>query len=579
MHGGHILLVDDESYLLQAIAEFLSEQGYIVDAVETPMAALELLDQRIFDLVVTDYRLPELSGIKLLGRVKEKDPQIEVIIITGYGSKESVLEALRLGAYDFIEKPFDTVELLKSIANCLETIRLKTRIDGLVEDLHQNQRKLERAIIGRDHELEQKGHCLDRVEGVVERLESVASEIGQSNSKIWDDMTVCRKRRQSYLADVSRLISTCAREARQITTSVSGLEMMVQEMESGIREQMALRTASRRIPEESPGVVADPAEEPDEPVLDAALAEIDDQETDEIYEGMQQFVAQLFSDIAAGTDVDIQPGKDLLSRIIPKEGVLDSLYRKAIYSGVTPDQWDLAAAVVVHSANVAVYALKLGEGLGFDASRLAGLGIAALVHDVGMASLPPEIYAKEELDDADREGLRQHPLHGLEFLSQLAEQDSWLAEVAAQEHEREDGSGYPHGLKGRQIREEAKVIGLVDTYAGLTRSRPSRRGLAPFEAVKEITQTYRLKFHSSILRAMLHKLSAFPIGSLVRLNSGTIGQVVETDEAYPLRPEIRPLFDGDDRPIATAQTLSLRDNPILHVSGVVYAEDLQRMKA
>jgi HD-GYP domain-containing protein (c-di-GMP phosphodiesterase class II) len=229
--------------------------------------------------------------------------------------------------------------------------------------------------------------------------------------------------------------------------------------------------------------------------------------------------------------------------------------------------------VVTHSVNVAIFAMKLGEGLNYAPSRLASLGTAALVHDVGMVSLPDEIYTKEVLDPSEQKALRNHPVKGAEYLSNLDEQDAWLAEVALHEHEREDGSGYPSGLKGHQIREEAKIIGLVDTYAGLVQSRPDRRGLTPFDAVKEITQTHRKRFHPRILRALLQKLSAFPIGSLVRLNSGIVGRVSQTFEAYPLRPVVVPLFDADKWPMENATPVSLRENPILHISGVVYPED------
>ena len=77
-----------------------------------------------------------------------------------------------------------------------------------------------------------------------------------------------------------------------------------------------------------------------------------------------------------------------------------------------------------------------------------------------------------------------------------------------------------------------------------------------------------------MLRALLQKLSAFPVGSLVRLNSGSIAEVVKMDESYPLRPTVKVLYNGNGQAIAQAKTISLQENPILHVSGTVYHEDL-----
>ena len=88
-------------------------------------AALEQLQRTPHDLVVTDIRMPNMTGIELLRSIKERYPHVEVILITGYGSKELAAEAQRLGAYDYIEKPFDALELLKTIFNCLERVKQK----------------------------------------------------------------------------------------------------------------------------------------------------------------------------------------------------------------------------------------------------------------------------------------------------------------------------------------------------------------------------------------------------------------------------------------------------------------------
>lgn len=100
------------------------------------------------------------------------------------------------------------------------------------------------------------------------------------------------------------------------------------------------------------------------------------------------------------------------------------------------------------------------------------------------------------------------------------------------------------------------------------------RGLLPLEAVKEITQTYRTGFSRRMLRALLHELSAFPIGSVIRLNSGAIVRVVETDPAYPLRPAVEVLYDAEGRRPSRAHRIALRENPILHISSVVYQHEL-----
>ena len=294
-----------------------------------------------------------------------------------------------------------------------------------------------------------------------------------------------------------------------------------------------------------------------------------------LYNDLYTFVEGMMRNAQTGASFSVEEAFALIPRVLDIPRATEVLYRRAIYTRASDEDAGFAAAVVYHSIHVAVYALKIGDGLGYRRNSLIGLGVASLLHDVGMAVLPPDIFSKGRLDEQDVERVRQHPLQAHDILSRLGDDYSWLTEIALQEHEREDGSGYPHELRGNQIHTYAKTIGVANTYAGLTRSRPERRGLLPFDAVKEITQNYRRKFDPRVVRVLLQKLSAFPVGSLIRLNSGVIGQVVETDEAYPLRPAIRVLYDVQGRKAEENRVLQLRDHPILHIMGAIYEEDIR----
>lgn len=186
------------------------------------------------------------------------------------------------------------------------------------------------------------------------------------------------------------------------------------------------------------------------------------------------------------------------------------------------------------------------------------------------------INRKGQFTQQDIDILHQHPIKGRDMILQLGEDFQWLANVVHQEHEREDGSGYPQALPGDQIHEYAKIIGVADVYAGLTRSRADRRGLLPFEAVKDILQTRKPEFDNRIIRILLNTLSAFPIGSLIKLNSGAIGRVIETDSDSPLRPVIEIEFDPEGRPVHEKRRILLREHPVLHITDTVDPEDLVR---
>ncbi|HZY31977.1 MAG TPA: sigma-54 dependent transcriptional regulator [Candidatus Methylomirabilis sp.] len=123
-----ILIVDDERTLARSIKLFLAEQGYEAEVAENGEKALELLERLRPDLVFLDVNLPGISGIDLLKRIKEYDRNIAVIIMTAYGSIEGAVEAVKLGAFDYIKKPVDLDELKLLADRALETSRLKQEL-------------------------------------------------------------------------------------------------------------------------------------------------------------------------------------------------------------------------------------------------------------------------------------------------------------------------------------------------------------------------------------------------------------------------------------------------------------------
>lgn len=141
-----ILLVDDEEALCTAAEKILVKEGYRVSTVNTAQDGLAKFEAEGADLLITDLMLPDIDGISLLKRAKELRPTIEVIVITGHGTVEKAVEAMRLGAYDFIEKPLDRTALLKAVSKAVEKQRLAAENRQLREQLHQQRG--EEALIG-----------------------------------------------------------------------------------------------------------------------------------------------------------------------------------------------------------------------------------------------------------------------------------------------------------------------------------------------------------------------------------------------------------------------------------------------
>ncbi len=114
-----MLIVEDESTLCQSLKRVLEREGYEVEARENAESALKLLEEEIYDLVVTDIILPGIDGIELLGTIKERFPEVTVIVITAYASLDTAIKAFRVGAYDYVVKPIIHEEIKQVVRNAL----------------------------------------------------------------------------------------------------------------------------------------------------------------------------------------------------------------------------------------------------------------------------------------------------------------------------------------------------------------------------------------------------------------------------------------------------------------------------
>ncbi len=137
-----ILVVDDEEKIRRSLSGLLKDQGYEVIAVENGSECLQIMSTQNFDLVILDVIMPEASGIEVLQKIKEEYKDTEVIMITGYADKEKAISALRLNAYDFVEKPFESKEMLNTISHCLNHLGLRKEI----KKKNQEKKKLENQL-------------------------------------------------------------------------------------------------------------------------------------------------------------------------------------------------------------------------------------------------------------------------------------------------------------------------------------------------------------------------------------------------------------------------------------------------
>ena len=226
--------------------------------------------------------------------------------------------------------------------------------------------------------------------------------------------------------------------------------------------------------------------------------------------------------------------------------------------------------VISNLLNTAIMSIKIGMGLKYTRDDLLRLGLAAILHDLGMCLLSDDILSKQGLlSPAERNLVKQHPERGAQAIRQLGEDAAWVADIVLQEHERVGGQGYPRGLKNAEIHEYAQIIGLADTFEALLHTRPHRKRFLPHEAVRELVVKEKALFSTRILKCLIQQFSVFPLGTRVQLNTGEIGEVLELNPQYPLRPIVKVYMDPGRVALREPRLQDLSKTSLVHITEVV----------
>jgi DNA-binding NtrC family response regulator len=152
MPNGRLLIVDDEKIAVKNLEHVLKKEGYEVTATQSGANALAFLDKQQFDVVLTDLRMEKVDGLQILKKCRESWPDTEVILITGYATLESAVDAMKQGAFYYIAKPFRLDEVRKVVAEAMEKIRLRRENSALREQVESFQGKVR--IITQDGEMQ-----------------------------------------------------------------------------------------------------------------------------------------------------------------------------------------------------------------------------------------------------------------------------------------------------------------------------------------------------------------------------------------------------------------------------------------
>lgn len=201
-----------------------------------------------------------------------------------------------------------------------------------------------------------------------------------------------------------------------------------------------------------------------------------------------------------------------------------------------------------HSLNVSINLMAFASFLSMEKEEIKELGMTGLLQDVGKAKVPSEILNKvDPLTAKEINLIRKHVNEGIGILKINQNIPSSVILLASQHHERIDGSGYPLGLKGVQLSLKAQMTGLIDTYCALTTTRPYAKGLYHQQALEEIRKRSGKAFSKQLVDQLVQFLGMYPISTLVELNTGEVGVVIQQNTVRRLLPRVMILLDANKK--------------------------------
>ena len=473
-----VLVVDDEEVIREILADFLTMEGFYVRTAEDGSAALVELSRDRFDLVLSDLKMPNMGGLELLGAIRKHTPHVVTIIMTGFGTVETAIEAMKQGAYDYVLKPFKVEEVVHTIRRGLETQRLEAENFRLKEAL--SLYKVSEAIAA-SLSLEQVVHTLSRA-----AIDEVDSDLV---TVLLSDGGGSFYRRSTELNPNFRL----RREPDTLNIEALG-EHFVHAPALLEHGERCWRYFDEVEEEPSPQslAVARLTARGDTIGFLCALSYTQGKRFDE----GQRKLLHATADRASAAIENARLYEDLQATF--KQTI------RGLASAI--DKMDRYTAG--HSARVAAYAQILAIKLGLSDADIEIVRQSALMHDIGKIGCVMNLNKPGKLTQEEYEIFKQHPDHGRDILQPIEFLHPLIPGVHLH-HERWDGLGYPLGLKGNDVPIIARIIAVADTYDAMTSDRAYRKALAHDIAISEIDRCGGSQFDPELAHGFLESIDLF----------------------------------------------------------------------
>jgi putative nucleotidyltransferase with HDIG domain len=211
-----------------------------------------------------------------------------------------------------------------------------------------------------------------------------------------------------------------------------------------------------------------------------------------------------------------------------------------------------------HMVNVSILTMAQARGLGIEGPLLREFGLAALMHDIGKVKTPTEILNKpDKLTDEEFGIMKRHVVDGAEILRGTPEIPALASVVAFEHHLRLDGTGYPHGVSRPTLNLATMLCGIADVYDAMRSQRKYQQAFPSERILAVLQRNDGTQFDQHLIRRFVQLVGIYPVGNLVRLDSGDIAIVLQVHAPDPYRPKVRILFGADGSRLELPRDINL----------------------
>ena len=491
--AARILVVDDERVIREILAEFLSLEGFSVHTVEDGEKALTELRLHPYDLLITDLKMPRLSGLQLLEKIEAERLGVLTVLMTGFGTVETAIEAMKKGAYDYLLKPFKVEEVIHVVERALYRQRLQA----------ENIRLREALTIYRVSEAIALSHEIDHILDVVLRaaIDEVKADVATLH--LLDART----------GQFEERVKVVAADVPKGGLPSPAFAVLTEQFAQGVPILAHGGKASRfftesSAPSELTSFVAVPLQVRGNMV--GVMNVFSFTHGKKFDEGHRKMLAVLASRAASAIDNARLYGelRDSNESLTVANQSLEEMFQQTV-AGFAQALEESDMYTRGHSERVAVYSEILARGLTLPDQEIRRIVQAGVMHDVGKIGVRYDMLNKPgKLTPEEVAVFRHHPEKGKRILEPVPCLHG-LIDGCWCHHEWFDGGGYPRGLRGQNIPLVGRIVAIADAYDAMTSDRAYRRALSHEVAVGEIERCSGTQFDPELGDAFVKLVDAW----------------------------------------------------------------------